>query len=131
MFFKGSILKDPDKLLEKPGANSEVAKRMMFRSVDEISYKEKAIMNFVREAIENEKSGIQVRKKKPELNLPKELINVFNADAEYNEAFHKLTPGRQRSYALYISQAKQAATRISRAEKCKAKVLEGKGYNER
>jgi uncharacterized protein YdeI (YjbR/CyaY-like superfamily) len=43
------------------------------------------------------------------------------------KAFTSLTPGRQRAYILFFSSAKQSATRISRIQKCKTRILDGKG----
>ena len=51
-------------------------------------------------------------------------------DPEFKMAFEALTPGRKRSYNLYYNAAKQSATRISRIEKSKQKILLGKGWNE-
>lgn len=41
-----------------------------------------------------------------------------------------LTPGRQRAYTLYFSQAKQSKTRESRVEKYVQKILDGKGLKD-
>ena len=46
-------------------------------------------------------------------------------------AFDALTPGRQRGYSLYIGGAKQPATRFSRIEKHRDRILEGKGIHDR
>ncbi len=131
MFFKGCLLQDPEGFLEKPGKNSETARRIMFQNVSEIQDKKQSIQNFIQQAIVNENTGKKIRKVKKELELPNELKEVLLEDSEFKTAFEALTPGRQRSYVLYISQAKQSQTRKSRAEKSKSKVLMGKGYNER
>lgn len=76
--------------------------------------------------------GLEVPKKKvQDYGVPEELENRLEHDAEYREAFEALTPGRKKSYLLHFSGAKQAATRERRIDKCRAKVLEGKGFNER
>lgn len=36
MFFKGALLKDPDGLLNRPGENSHVVRRMLFSGVSEV-----------------------------------------------------------------------------------------------
>ena len=46
------------------------------------------------------------------------------------KAFNALTPGRQRGYLLYFSQAKQAKTREDRIEKCIPQILAGKGLTD-
>ena len=52
-------------------------------------------------------------------------------DAELAAAFGALTPGRQRQYNLYISDAKQSTTRASRVERCVPKILQSKGFRDR
>ena len=45
-------------------------------------------------------------------------------------AFEALTPGRQRAYKLYFSQAKQSKTREARVEKYIPHILNGKGIDD-
>lgn len=42
-------------------------------------------------------------------------------------AFDALTPGRQRAYNLYFSEAKQSKTRELRVEKRLQQILNGRG----
>ena len=76
-------------------------------------------------------AGIRPPKVVQALELPDELVDAMDADPELAEAFHRLTPGRQRSYAILLSSAKTAATRVSRIEKARPHILAGKGANER
>ncbi len=46
------------------------------------------------------------------------------------EAFHNLTPGRQRSYVLHLEAAKKTATRNARILACRERILAGKGAQE-
>jgi len=55
----------------------------------------------------------------------------LDADPELAEAFHNLTPGRRKSYAINISSAKKAETRIARITKFRPKIMAGKGAMER
>jgi len=90
-----------------------------------------AIKAFIKEAIANEKAGKKVVFKKiTEHPTPEELQAAFKIDPSFKRAFQALTPGRQRAYLLYFSGAKQSSTRISRIEKCRARILAGKGLNE-
>lgn len=131
MFFKGRLLKDPQKLLIDNGPNSQSAMRLEFESVREITKLSPTIKSFIKEAVALEESGQRVEyKKKPE-PLPQELKTVFNKKLNLKAAFEKLTPGRQRGYILYFTGAKQSATRVSRIEKCTPKILAGKGLNDR
>jgi uncharacterized protein YdeI (YjbR/CyaY-like superfamily) len=75
--------------------------------------------------------GIVPEKAAPEIVLPDELVEALDADPELAEAFHALTPGRQRSYVINLNGAKAAATRLARIAKFRDKILAGKGATER
>lgn len=130
MFFKGALLRDPDGLLERPGRNSQAARRMTFSSVGEVLEKEGPLRAFVAEAIEVEKAGLKVEKKKNPEPVPDELEEMFGVVPGLEEAFEALTPGRQRAYVLHFSRAKQSKTRRSRIEKCVPRILDGRGLND-
>ena len=78
-----------------------------------------------------EESGKKVELKKPsEYAIPEELQAVLDDDAILKSAFETLTPGRRKSYIFHISSAKQAKTRVARAQKCVPMILSGRGFNE-
>ncbi len=83
---------------------------------------------YIHEAIEVEKAGLKVEvNKNIELNIPEELQKKFDEIPALKIAFEALTPGRQRAYTLYFSQAKQSKTRESRVEKYVQKNSRWKG----
>lgn len=131
MFFKGALLKDPKGILQKPGVNSQSAHQARFTSASEIAASKATLQAYLKEAIALEKAGLKVELKKSPEPTPPELQAGLDGDAALRKAFAALTPGRQRSYILHISSAKQAATRASRVEKCKPGILAGRGFNER
>lgn len=125
-FFKGSLLQDEMKILEKPGDNSNVSRIGRYTSVSQIVEVQDYLKAYLLEAIELEKAGKKVAKQKAEaLVLPKELEAAFALDTNFEKAFRALTPGKQRAYVIHISEAKQEATRISRVEKYKPQILQG------
>ena len=63
--------------------------------------------------------------------MPAELAEFLARDSVVQAAYDALTPGRKRSYILHIAGAKKSETRQARAERCKARILAGKGFNER
>lgn len=131
MFFKGTLLKDSKDVLVDVGQHSQAARRIEFRSEQEIIKLASTIKAYIKEAIEIEKSDKKVDlKKKPE-PIPDELKQMFSKRPKLKKAFDALTPGRQRGYILHFSSAKQSSTRISRIEKSISRILEGKGVNDR
>ncbi|NVK83432.1 MAG: YdeI/OmpD-associated family protein, partial [Cytophagia bacterium] len=82
--------------------------------------------------IEAEKAGLKVEfKAKDVLEYPGELLAKFEEQPDLKTAFEALTPGRKRGYIIHFTQPKQAQTRVSRIEKCIAKIMEGKGFFDR
>lgn len=130
-FLKGSLLKDPKKLLVKPGENSQSARYLKFVNTSEIIKNKDAIIQLINDAIEVEKSGKKnIIKEKPVLVFPEELLNAFDNNNDFKKAFMSLTPGRQRSYIMFFNAAKQASTKVNRINKCMPDIFVGKGLNE-
>jgi uncharacterized protein YdeI (YjbR/CyaY-like superfamily) len=130
MFFKGALLSDPDGVLEEQGPNSRSARRICFNSVDDVTRLADTVTAYVAEAIDVEEAGLEVGPA-PEVVFVEELQRRLDADPAFRESFEALTPGRQREYNLYFSDAKQASTRVSRVEKAGPRILAGKGLRDR
>ncbi len=130
-FFKGALLKDPHGILVSPGKNSQAARQIRFTDAKDIVDMESVLKGYIHEAIEVEKAGLKVNFKKETLPLPEELQAKFSEFPALKSAFESLTPGRQRGYIIYFSQPKQSATRSSRIEKYRYRILEGKGLHDR
>lgn len=131
-FFKGALLKDPRHILARVGEHTQAARWIKFTSVREIAPLKSTLCAYLYEAMALEESGKKVELKKPsQYPVPGELQAALDADATLKAAFEALTPGRRKSYILHIAGAKQAATRVARAEKCVPMILSGRGFNER
>ena len=130
MFFKGALLSDPAGVLESQGPNSRSALRICFRSTDDVTRLADTVKAYVAEAIDVEEAGLEIGPA-PEITFVDELQHRLDNDLAFRTAFEALTPGRQREYNLHISDAKQAATRVTRVEKCAPKILAGKGFRDR
>lgn len=130
-FMKGALLKDEHKLLVAPGENTQSGRVIRFTDAERVVELGPVLKAYILEAIEVEKAGLSVDFKKTEdYSLPIELQQAMDADSALKDAFFALTPGRQRSYIIHISGAKQAKTREARVERCRDKIFEGKGFNE-
>jgi uncharacterized protein YdeI (YjbR/CyaY-like superfamily) len=130
LFFKGYLLKDPEGILVKTGENTRVGRQVRFTSTKEISGKAAALKAYIYEAIEVEKAGLKGDIPEEPQVLPQELKHKLAEMPALKNAFHALTPGRQRAYLIYFSQAKQSKTREARIDKSIAGILNGKGLNE-
>ncbi|MCX6952185.1 MAG: YdeI/OmpD-associated family protein [Verrucomicrobia bacterium] len=130
LFCKGALLKDPKKILEKPGDNTQAALRIRFTDVQQIVKLAPVLKAYIAEAIAAEQAGLKVEFKRSPEPVPAELQSKLDANPALKTAFAALTPGRQRAYILHFSGAKQSATRTARIEKCVPQILRGKGLND-
>lgn len=131
LFHKGALLSDPHGVLIQQTENVQAARQIRFTSLQEIINIETILKAYVYEALEVEKTGLEVNfKKTDEFNVPEEFQKVLDENPTLKDAFEALTPGRQRGYLLHFSQPKQSKTRTSRVEKCTEQILEGKGLND-
>ncbi|KNB70444.1 YdeI/OmpD-associated family protein [Brevibacillus reuszeri] len=131
LFHKGALLKDEHGILIQQTENVQAGRQIRFTNVQEIIEMEAILKAYIQEAIEVEKSGVEVSyKKHEEYNIPEEFQIILDDNPSLKTAFEALTPGRQRAYILHFSQPKQSKTRAARVEKCMQQILEGKGLND-
>ncbi len=131
LFFKGALLNDPNGILIQQTENVQSARQIRFTNVKEIVKLEKVVKAYVYEAIEVERAGLKVKlKKTSDYKVPEEFQKKLNKSAALKKAFESLTPGRQRAYIFYFSQAKLSKTREERVEKYTKQILAGKGLDD-
>ena len=130
-FFNAALMKDPAGVLEKQGPNTRHADMIRFVENAQVATLEPVIQSYLSEAIGYAEAGIKPPKEPIEIELPDELVEALNADPELADAFHRLTPGRQKSYVINLNSAKKSATRVSRIAKFRTKIIAGRGATER
>jgi uncharacterized protein YdeI (YjbR/CyaY-like superfamily) len=131
LFFKGALLKDPKGILVQQTENVQAARQIRFTNLADIVKLKSTLKKYIYEAIKVEEAGLKVELKKTrEFPMPEEFQKKLDKSSALKKAFQALTPGRQRGYLLYFSQAKQAKTRETRVEKYTKHILEGKGLED-
>jgi uncharacterized protein YdeI (YjbR/CyaY-like superfamily) len=130
LFCKGALLKDTKGILNRIGEHTQGARQARFTGVRDIIKLRPALKAYIQEAVKAEKAGLKVEYKKNPEPVPKELQERLDRNAVLKKAFSALTPGRQRGYILFISGAKQSATRDARVARCLPQILEGKGLTD-
>lgn len=131
LFFKGVLLKDSKRMLIQQTENVQSARQIRFTNLREIVGLASTLKAYIKEAIEVEKAGLKVKlKKTSDYKVPEEFKNKLDERPALKKAFNALTPGRQRGYLFYFSQAKQAKTREARVEKWMPQILKGKGMDD-
>lgn len=131
LFFKGALLSDTHGLLIQQSENVQAARQLRFTNLKQVTSQEAIIKAYVYEAIEVEKAGLQVKMKTTsDFKVPEEFRQKLDKMPALKKAFEALTPGRQRGYLFYFSQAKQSKTREARVEKYIKHILAGKGLDD-
>lgn len=131
LFMKGALLKDPKRILIQQTKNVQAARQIRFTSLADIKKQTVAVAAYIREAIAVEKSGAKVQMKTAaQFDVPEEFQRRLDADRALAEAFHALTPGRQKGYLLYFAGAKRSATRAARVERLEPRILDGLGLDD-
>ncbi|TBW28320.1 YdeI family protein [Gramella sp. KN1008] len=119
-FFNGALLKDNTALLiNAQEEKTKALRQIRFEKGEEINTS--ILLPYIQEAIQNQKEGKEIRPERDtgnkELAVPSQLAKAMEQDNALKEAFHSLTPGRQREYANYIAEAKMETTKLKRLEK--------------
>ena len=131
LFMKGALLKDPKGILVQQTKNVQAARQIRFAAIVDINKQKAIVKAYISEAIAVEKSGAKVAMKSVEqFDMPEEFLKRLDDDPRLAEAFHALTPGRQKGYLLHFGGAKQSATRAARVAKHAPRILKGLGLDD-
>lgn len=129
VFFNGVFIEDVFNVFSKDTI-AKAMRQWKFKSLDEID--ENKILKYINEAIKNSEEGKELKAEKHQpVPTAELLLEAFKTDKKLKEAFEKLTSGKQKEYNLYISEAKQEATKIKRLEKIIPMILQGIGLHDK
>lgn len=131
LFPKGALLPDAHGILVQQTENTQAHRQIRFTSAKRVAELASTLQAYILEAIEVEKSGLQVaRKATAEFEVAEEFQRKLTELPALQVAFAALTPGRQRAYLLHFAAPKQSQTRAARVEKCAPAIFAGKGLHD-
>jgi len=130
-FFNAALMKDPEGILEKQGQNTQYPDMIRFTDTAQPAAMATVITTYLKEAMGYAEAGITPPRNTRAVDLPDALLEALSADPELAGAFHALTPGRQKSWAIHIGAAKKPETRLARIAKGRDKIFAGKGAMDR
>lgn len=130
-FFEAGLLDDPGGLLEPAGPNTPVPGTIRFTDPAQVTARAPAIKALLAQARDHAAVGRRAPRVTADLTWPDEWLEALASDPDLSAAFDALTPGRQRSYAFALADAKQPATRVARIARWRDRILEGKGALDR
>ncbi|PWB24760.1 hypothetical protein DCO46_10920 [Flavobacterium sp. HTF] len=129
-FFNGVFLKDEKKkLINAQEDRTKSLRQWRFTSKEEIN--ETVILEYIKEAIENEKQEKIIKPSKKEAIVSELLEKEMIQNPALKAAFEKFSPYKQYEFLEYIESAKQEKTRISRIEKVIPMILGNRGLNDK
>lgn len=129
-FLNGVFLKDEKKrLINAQEDKTKSMRQWRFTSKDEVN--EKEVLEYIQEAIENEKQGKVIKPSKKEAITSELLEKEMAQNPALKEAFAKFSPYKQYEFLEYIETAKQEKTKLSRIEKVIPMILENVGLNDK
>ncbi len=130
-FYQGYFLGDEAQvLMNAQEGKTKAMRQWRFQGKSEMNID--LIRAYILEAIDNQIAGLEVKpnRQKKEVVLPDELKAALGTVGGLSEAFDRFTPGKQREFAEYISEAKREATRQRRLQKVLPMIMEGRGLND-
>ena len=128
-FHQGVFLKDEaGVLVNASDGKTKGLRQWRFNSMDEI--KVDLVLSYVKEAIQNQKEGKEIKPKRKKVQMEEVLAKALQ-DEDLMKAFQAFKPGLQREFMEYINEAKQEATKVRRVEKIIPMIREGVGLNDR
>jgi len=129
-FLNGVFLKDEKKkLINAQEDKTKSMRQWRFTSKDEVN--EKEVLEYILEAIENEKQGKILKPTKKEAIVSELLQKEMDLNPALTETFQKFTPYKQYEFLEYIESAKQEKTKITRIEKVIPMILSNIGLNDK
>lgn len=132
-FYQGVFLTDSGyRLINAQEGVTKAMRQWRFTSLQEIQQNQKTILEYLEEAIRNQKEGKEIKPERNKaLELPPELQSAFAKDPKLKEHFEALSLTNRRSHAEYIRSAKREETRKKRLEKVIPMIFEGIGLNDK
>ncbi|MFV8340332.1 YdeI/OmpD-associated family protein [Flavobacterium sp. LB3P21] len=129
-FFNGVLLQDKKKaLVNAQEGVTKSLRQWRFSSKEEVN--EAAVLEYINEAIANEKQGKNSKPQKKEPIVSELFQKELDTDANLAEAFLKFSPYKQYEFLEYIETAKREETKLSRIEKIKPMIKESIGLNDK
>ena len=115
-FLNGVFIKDEKKrLINAQEDKTKSMRQWRFTSKEQVN--EKEVLEYILEAIENEKQGKIIKPSKKEAIVSELLQKEMDLNPTLAEAFQKFAPYKQYEFLEYIETAKQEKTKLTRIEK--------------
>jgi len=131
-FFHGSFLLDPLQVLVSGNDDTKGQRQWRFKKSEKID--KVSVMEYIVEAVENQRKGLVTKINKPAKQLLK--IHPFleaglQASKEAMTQWKSFSVAKKNEYIKYINEAKQDTTKERRVKKSISIIEHGQGLNDR
>jgi uncharacterized protein YdeI (YjbR/CyaY-like superfamily) len=130
-FWKGSIMKDDDKIIN-PIGKTAMGSLGKITTVKDLPSK-KILVKYIKEAIDLNEREVPLPKKAPatkkDISVPEDFANAIAKNKKAKTVFEKFSPSHKKEYIEWIVEAKREETRKSRIDTALEWIAEGKGKN--
>jgi uncharacterized protein YdeI (YjbR/CyaY-like superfamily) len=131
MFRLGSLMKDPEGIMETAGGKTGMGHFGQIRDVKDLP-SEKVFMRYVREAMALTKKGAMPPKAKApakDLAVPDDFLRILKKNKSAYTNFEKFSHSHKKEYVEWITEAKTPETRNKRMATAVEWLHQGKGRN--
>ncbi len=130
-FFQGATLSDPlGVLVNAQEGKTQAMRHWRFSKSDTLN--KKPILEYIHEAIENQKLGnIVIFKKEKVLVIPPLLKDALSQNPQDQASFDSFSKSKQIEFAKYISVAKREDTKTIRLHRILPLIRKGIGLNDK
>lgn len=131
-FHKGSLLKDPKKLLEASSEDTKAMRKYLIARLEDLD--EEGFCDLIRQAASLNDEGRQVEglgKKKTLAKRSAMLDQALAQNSRLRDNYQALSEAKKIEYAEYIEAAKRQDTRQRRLEKSLELIGRGEGLHDR
>jgi len=128
-FWKASLVFEGNKVVDEKA----MGQFGCLRTVADLP-EDKVLIEYVRKAVALNDAGLKVPgrskpAKKPPLEMPDDFAAALKKNAKAGKTFHEFTPGKQREYVEWVTEAKREETRRQRLATSIEGLAEGKPYH--
>ncbi|MDB5250406.1 MAG: hypothetical protein JWQ40_4800 [Segetibacter sp.] len=132
-FWLGSLMSDPDNLLQKVGEKTSMGNFGPIKSIGDIPPAE-MMVKYIKEAMALNEKGTKIKKKQAtpltkEIQIPPALSVALADNKTALNTFEKFSPSHKKEYIEWITEAKTEATRAKRIATTIEWLVEGKSRN--
>jgi len=131
-FHQGVFLSDPHNLMfNAQEGKTKAMRHLRFHNLKDID--KKIVAAYVKEAIDNQKAGKEIKNIKSKVTqpiMPTELATLLDKEKDLMKQFNLLSEAKQRDYKNYIISAKRQSTKEKRIDIITPLIKAGKGIND-